>query len=333
MTGKPRMLWRSMRVAATLTCALGAVGFSAAVVSTAAAATTPSAINSQSSTTQPDSTAQPDSATQPDSAAQPSAAQADTSAFLGVWNYRTPVPATGLNIAVVSGHGFTEDFPQVGWVDFTRGRDGQVTGRTDQGCTWQFDLRSGKLQLAYPGQKCFNKVIGSEYQMNRWTVSVAGNTEQEYIQATSFLPSGDYSFTLARGGRTRANQGVTAGFAGRWTFNPANPRTGVNMETVISSSGKASEQPVSGSVSFTRKGGVILARTSNGCVWKLNVDGNTAELAATQTCHLADNSSQTYTFWSMAVGGNHEYAAISGSTDTRGTRSAFSLATAQLTRR
>jgi hypothetical protein len=304
MTRKPRMLLRSARLAATLTCALGSVGFSAVVFSTAATA-----------------------ATQPGSPSQPG-----TSAYLGAWNYRTPDPATGLNIAVVSGHGFTADFPQVGWVDFTGGRNGLVTGRTDQGCTWQFALKSGKLQLASPGQKCFNKVIGSEYQMNRWTVTVTGNTEQEYIQATSFLPSGDYSFTLARGGRTRADQAVTAGYTGDWRFNPANPKTGVNMETVISSTGKASEQPVSGSVSITRTRGVILARTSNGCVWKLKVDGNTAELAGAQTCRLAGGSSQTYSFWAMAAGSGHEYAVISGSTDTRGTRSSFSLATALLTR-
>jgi len=304
MTRKPRMLRRSARLAATLTCALGSVGFSAVVFSTAATA-----------------------ATQPGSPSQPG-----TSAYLGAWNYRTPDPATGLNIAVVSGHGFTADFPQVGWVDFTGGRNGLVTGRTDQGCTWQFALKSGKLQLAYPGQKCFNKVIGSEYQMNRWTVTVTGNTEQEYIQATSFLPSGDYSFTLARGGRTRADQAVTAGYTGDWRFNPANPKTGVNMETVISSTGKASEQPVSGSVSITRTGNVILARTSNGCVWKLKVDGNTAELAGAQTCRLAGGSSQTYSFWAMAAGGGHEYAVMSGSTDAHGTRSEFSLATAELTR-
>jgi hypothetical protein len=314
MTRKPRMLLRSARLAATLTCALaGSIGLSAVVFSTAATAAT--------------------AATQPGSSWQPaSTTRAGTSAYLGAWNYRTPDPATGLNIAVVSGHGFTADFPQVGWVDFTGGRNGLVTGRTDQGCTWQFALKSGKLQLAYPGQKCFNKVIGSEYQMNRWTVTVTGNTEQEYIQATSFLPSGDYSFTLARGGRTRADQAVTAGYTGDWRFNPANPKTGVNMETVISSTGKASEQPVSGSVSITRTRGVILARTSNGCVWKLKVDGNTAELAGAQTCRLAGGSSQTYSFWAMAAGSGHEYAVISGSTDTRGTRSSFSLATALLTR-
>jgi hypothetical protein len=282
-----------------LTCALaGSIGLSAVVFSSGAAATTPSG----------------------------------GSAYLGVWNYQTPDPATGLNIAVVSGHDFTADFPQVGWVDFTQGRDGRVTGRTDQGCTWQFALRSGTLQLAYPGQKCFNKVIGSEYQMNRWTVSVTGNTEQEYIQATSFLPSGTYSFTLARGGRTRVGQGAAAGYTGDWTFNPANPRTGVNMETVISSSGKASEQPVGGSVSIAASGRVILARTPNGCVWKLDVHGNTAELAAVQTCRLSGNSAQTYSFRAMAVGGGHEYAVMSGSTDTDGTRSQFSLATALLTR-
>jgi hypothetical protein len=83
----------------------------------------------------------------------PAHASKGSAAFLGVWNYQLPDPATGLNIAVVGGHGFTEDFPQIGWVDFTRGRNGQVTGRTDQGCTWQFALKSGDLQLAYPGQQ------------------------------------------------------------------------------------------------------------------------------------------------------------------------------------
>jgi hypothetical protein len=51
-----------------------------------------------------------------------STASPGSAAFLGVWNYQTPDPATGLNIAVVGGHGFTENFPQIGWVDFTRGR-------------------------------------------------------------------------------------------------------------------------------------------------------------------------------------------------------------------
>jgi hypothetical protein len=54
-------------------------------------------------------------------------------------------------------------------------------------------------------------------------------------------------------------------------------------------------------------------RTANGCEWKLEVAGNTAELAGAQTCHLPDNSSQTYSFWAMAVDGCHEYAVISGS--------------------
>jgi hypothetical protein len=164
--------------------------------------------------------------------------------FLGRWNYQTPEPETGLNIATVSGTGFSADFPQVGWVDFTRGRDGEVTGRTDQGCTWRFALQSGRLQLASPGQTCFNKVIGSEYRMNRWTVSVTGDQEREYIQATSFLPSGTFNFTLAKGARTKVDPGsrrdVAADYAGHWTFNPANAATGVNMETVISSGGQES---------------------------------------------------------------------------------------------
>jgi hypothetical protein len=288
MTSKSRML----RLAATLSC-------SVALTAGVANATNANATNANAS-----------------------------NAFLGVWNYQTPDPATGLNIATVGGHGFTEDFPQIGWVDFTRGRDGQVTGRTDQGCTWQFALKAAELQLAYPGQQCFNKVIGSRYQMNRWTVSVHGNTEREYIQATSFLPSGNYTFTLADGGRTRATQDATADFAGHWAFSPANPKTGVNMETVVSSTGKAAERPVGGEVSITRTGEIIHARTANGCVWKLDADGNTAELAGTQTCHLAGGSAQTYSFWSMAVGGGHVYAAMSGSTNA----GEFSLATGLLAR-
>lgn len=294
MTSKFRM----SRLAATLSCSIAlAAGVGVAAVPANASASNGSASNG-------------------------------SAAFLGVWNYQMPDPSTGLNIAVVGGHGFTEDFPQIGWVDFTRGRDGQVTGRTDQGCTWQFALKAGQLQLAYPGQQCFNKVIGSRYQMDRWTVSVTGNTEREYIQATSFLPSGSYTFTLARGGRTRATQDATADFAGHWTFSPANPRTGVNMETVVSSTGKAAERPVSGEVSITRTGKVIHARTGNGCVWKLDVNGNTAELAGKQTCRLAVDSVQTYSFWSMAVGGGHVYAAMSGS-DKAGE---FSLATGLLAR-
>jgi hypothetical protein len=138
--------------------------------------------------------------------------------------------------------------PQVGWVDFTQDADGEVTGRTDQGCSWQFALESGELQLATQGQTCFNKVIGSKYQMNRWTVSVTGNREQEYIQATSFLPSGNFNFTLAQGARTKVNQAsrrdVANRYDGDWSFNPANPATGVNIENVVSASGTYSEQAV-----------------------------------------------------------------------------------------
>ena len=94
--------------------------------------------------------------------------------------------------------------------------------------------------------------------MNRWTVSVTGNREREYIQATSYLPSGDFNFTLARGARTKVHQNrrqdVARKYAGGWTFVPASSTTGVNMETVVRSSGQASQQAVRGSVSITRTG-------------------------------------------------------------------------------
>jgi hypothetical protein len=255
--------------------------------------------------------------------------------FLGRWNYRTPQPATGLNIATVGGSGFSENFPQVGWIDFTRGRGGEVTGRTDQGCTWRFALESGRLQLASPGQTCFNKVIGSKYQMNRWTVSATGDREQEYIQATSFLPSGTYDFTLAHGARTKVTKNTgTSGYAGDWTFNPANSATGVNIETLVDSNGQESRQPVSGKLAITRTvHNRISVRTANGCHWNLNVAGNTAELAGPQTCHLRGGAAQTYSFWAMAVGGGHQYMVISGTDISAGKRTEFSLATGLLTRR
>ena len=272
-------------------------------------------------------------------AAGPAAAprSAGIAKFLGVWNYRTPEIKTGLDVAVVSGTGFSRDFPQVGWIDFTRGKDGQVTGTTDQGCTWQFALEAGKLQLASAGQQCFNEVIGSKYQMNRWTVSVTGRHEQEYIQATSFLPGGDYNFTLARGARTKvfpsSRRDVAQRYAGDWAFNLANPRTGVNYETVVSPSGQASQQPVTGSMNITRTGpDSIVVQTANGCEWKLTVTGNSAELAGDQTCQLAGNASQTYDFWAMGVGPHREYAVMSGSNVTGGSQSEFSLATGLLTR-
>jgi hypothetical protein len=273
--------------------------------------------------------------TRADAAASPATPHASTAKFLGVWNYRTPEPRTGLDIAMVSG--FSEEFPQVGWVDFTQDPDGEVTGTTDQGCSWQFALESGELQLASQGQACFNKVIGSKYEMNRWTVSVTGNQEREYIQATSFLPNGTFNFTLARGARTKVNQAsrqdAAKRYAGDWTFNTADPATGVNIENVVPAGGQASMQAVTGSVSISRTGpDGILARTANGCEWKLEVAGNTAELAGTQTCRLPDNSSQTYSFWAMASGGRHEYAVMAGSNIVDGSPSQFSLATGLLTR-
>jgi hypothetical protein len=165
---------------------------------------------------------------------RPAAAHGSTAKFLGVWNYQTPEPKSGLNIAAVSGTGFSEDYPQVGWIDFTQDPDGEVTGTTDQGCTWQFDLESGELQLASPRQTCFNKVIDSRYQMHRWTVSVTGNREREYIQATSFLLSGTFNFTLRQGARTKVRRNsrlsLAKNYAGDWTFIPAKSATGVNME-------------------------------------------------------------------------------------------------------
>jgi hypothetical protein len=123
--------------------------------------------------------------------------------------------------------------------------DARDRARAEQAIAGQFALESGELRLAFPGQRCFNKVIGSEYQMDRWTVTVTGNQEHEYIQATSFLPSGTFNFALARGARMRAGQrsrhDAAKNYAGHWIFSLANPATGVNIETVVSAAGQESQ--------------------------------------------------------------------------------------------
>jgi hypothetical protein len=268
--------------------------------------------------------------------------------YLGTWNYDQPDPATMRNIAVLScppgGNGCVSSplplplhIPQIGNIVFSAANGG-VVGRTDQGCTWTFAVRSGSLELSPAAQYCFNRNIGSAYTLTRWSVTVVGNHERETIIGISHQPTGDLVTRMHYGARTRVS-GVggfhaMARFLGAWTYDPPSPQTFVNMlVTVPSGGGVPSVSPVQGEVRVTSEHyGVIVARTADGCRWTLAVQGNTAELdPATQTCQLATGT-VTLFFWSAASDGEHENAVMAGTKDMNGQQSTFYLYIGALTK-
>jgi hypothetical protein len=249
---------------------------------------------------------------------------------LGTWNYDQPDSRTTTNIAVVSCPPGTANcatvppiaLPQIGYVIFSAGPDGSVTGRTDQGCTWRFTPVPRGLELS-PGkaQTCFNHVIGSSYTITRWSVRFSGHHETEYIAAVSHLSYGDFDFVLENGRRTRAQPSPAAvrRFTGAWEYTPADPKTGVNIKTTVyppplGPVGSA----LTGRVTFTPwDADLISARTDDGCTWTLAVAGNTAELRpARQTC-TQGGAATTRSFWSIASDGGQQVSIIAG-TDLHG---------------
>jgi hypothetical protein len=267
--------------------------------------------------------------------------------YLGTWNYDQPDPATMRNIAVLSCPPAGDrcpssplplplHIPQIGNIVFSAANGG-VVGRTDQGCTWTFAVTAQSLELS-EAQSCFNRTIGSAYTLTHWSVTVAGNHEHETIIGTSHQPTGDLMTRMHHGARTRVS-GVggihaMARFVGSWTYDPASPQTFVNMVvTVPSGAGVPSVSPVQGTVRVTREHyGVIVARTDDGCVWTLAVQGNTAELdPATQTCQLATGT-VTLLFWSAASDGEHQNAVMAGTKDMNGQQSSFYLYIGALTK-
>jgi hypothetical protein len=207
--------------------------------------------------------------------------------------------------------GFTAQFPQIGTVVFSRGANGEVLGHTDQGCTWRFRVEPGALELASTDQHCFNRIIDSDYNIDRWRVEIDGDREREVLHANSHLAGQTFSFGLADGRRTRA--GITGraatvrNFAGAWQFDPPDPARLVNVGTITG------EVPVptvfTGTVDYRAGvGNTIVARTGDGCDWTLAADGNTAELSpATQTC-----GGVTRTFWSIASDGHRQTVITQG---------------------
>jgi hypothetical protein len=237
--------------------------------------------------------------------------------YLGRWNYDQPDTATGNNVAVLAcpdgsaacSHNpdlpLPLSIPQVGWIEFSTGPDGTLYGHTDQGCTWNFSVAPGGLELSSQTQLCFNATIGQYYSIKQWSVQVEGNAEHEQIVSQSIQPNGDILYTrmnfttTARASRHRATGSAATRFVGSFAQDPFSFQTLVNV-TVTD---KGSAAPETGGVRIERAGGDrIVAHTPDGCRWTLRVEGNTAELAdpGTQSCRVgADTLSLRY--WALVT--------------------------------
>ncbi|WP_280273452.1 hypothetical protein [Nocardia wallacei] len=234
-----------------------------------------------------------------------------TDSYLGTWNYDQPAGDT--NVAVMNLFGTPVRIPQIGNITFERDAGGGVTGRTDQGCTWRFAVLPDRLELASRDQYCFNKIIGSGYNIDTWQVTMDGAGHmRESLHATSFNGGVEFSFGLTDGKRTKTGTESRAEtmrrFEGRWTYDQPDPLKAVNILT-------ASPITKTGTVTIAPgDDGTIVARTDNGCAWTLHADGNTAVLApSVQHC-----GGETMTFWTIAAENEHQSSVMAG-TDASGT--------------
>ncbi len=265
----------------------------------------------------------------------------DTAAakYYGLWNYDQPDVATLNNVAVLAcADGGTScshnpqmplplSIPQVGWIDFSQGPNGTLYGHTDQGCTWNFAVTPGGLELSSTTQLCFNTTIGQYYSIKQWSVQVAGNAEYEQIISQSIQPNGDILYTTMnfhskdRPSRhkvigDRADAAVNR-FVGSFTYDPFSFQTLDN----ITVTDKGAALPESGPVRIDRADGTrIVAHTPDGCSWTFGVHGNTAELLdpATQSCRIG---SRTFSlrYWALVTDdGTHLSAFRSGYTFENG---------------
>ncbi|MFD0899493.1 hypothetical protein [Actinomadura sediminis] len=291
-------------------------------------------------------------------AAVPAAAAPASGAdrYLGVWNYDQPDRGTMRNIAEIRclpaepdcesfipgvPAGTPVQVPQIGRIVFTKGAGpGKVVGRTDRGCTWSFEVRGRSLELAYPGQRCTNKVINSDYTLLSWSVRVSGRHETETIKGISHHEE-DYGFTLADGARTRDRPEpwpkAARRFAGRWTYDPADPSRMINIVTErrVRPDGTqvAGRSERRGHVDMVvRPDRTIAARTSDGCRWTLAASGNTAELSPPgQTCRRAGET-VTLDFWQVASDGRRQASIMNGTVRRAGGTSTFLLNAGALSR-
>ncbi len=232
--------------------------------------------------------------------------------YLGTWNYDQPDRVGRINVATMDLFGYRPDIPQIGTITFTRGSGDEVLGHTDQGCTWHFRPAGDALEMTSTTQYCFNHVIGSGYNIDRWRVTVHGDVERETLHANSYLGPGTFGFDLVDG--RRSNAAASTGtdtarrFSGTWTFDraPFPINTATNSYFVPLPFTPA---PMSGPVAFTPSaGGTVTAHTADGCDWTFQAHGNTAELSpATQSC-----GTTTLTFWSIAADMRHQTAILAG---------------------
>jgi hypothetical protein len=263
-------------------------------------------------------------------------AATDTNAakYYGMWNYDQPDAATLNNVDVLAcsdGGGQCDpqlplplQVPQVGWLVFSPGSNGTVNGHTDQGCTWNFSVQPTGLELSSTTQQCFNQAIGSSGNITKWSVQVNGNRETESIVAVSHQPNGvDLIGTMKSGFRTKVVDGQDNGkfvhrFLGNYSYNPVDFHT---LSNVVSTD-KGTVYPEQGTVRFSTKDkdrGKINAHTPDGCDWRLDVRGDTAELdPATQTCHTANGDSSLH-YWALVTDdGQHMNGFLAGSTTAPG---------------
>ncbi|MQY30085.1 hypothetical protein [Nocardia aurantia] len=265
--------------------------------------------------------------------AAPGAATADpdpAAPYLGVWNYDQPDRATMTDIATLDLGGFPATFPQIGTVVFSHGDNGEILGHTDQGCTWRFRIDGAAMELATTDQHCFNHIIDSEYNIDRWRVETDGDHERETMHANSYQGGATFSFELADGRRTRAAAGrrddTVRAFAGTWLFDPVDAPRLINLAQVTGATPVTVPTPVTGTLEFRPgPGDTLVARTPDGCDWTFDAHGNTAELdPPTQSC-----GGVTRTFWSAAADGHRQNTITAG---VAADGSHFSLTTGELTR-
>jgi hypothetical protein len=270
---------------------------------------------------------------------------AQESKYLGVWNYDQPREKTSENMAQLQCpapkgspegmHGFGMVIPQIGNLTITKAADGHLEGRTDQGCTWAFKAGANSAELDPASQTCFNKVIGSSYTITQWSIQVDGKQESEKLAAKSHHQMGDCDFGLQNGKRTKADSTDSSSlFVGEWQYDTSDPRIRMNVAQQICGGKSAQPAPVpmSGTINISKiSDGILAAATSDGCSWKLNVQGNTAILDSPQSCEK-DGKTSRMNSWTIASDGQHQLSTMKSEQTAGDENCTTVLGTGSLTR-
>jgi hypothetical protein len=272
---------------------------------------------------------------------------AQESKYLGVWNYDQPSGATSENMARIqcpapksqgAMQGFTMMLPQIGNLTLSKSAEGYLKGQTDQGCTWTFKIGAESAELEPASQTCFNKVIGSSYTIDHWSIRVDGRQASETLTAKSHLAFGECDFALQKGKRTKADDtDSSALFVGAWRYDATPPQTRLNIAQQMCGENAAKRAPVSvpqtGIISISKTSeNELTAATPDGCSWKLKVQGNTAILDSPQSCERKDDAAVTMNHWTIASDGQHQFTIMSSTQTVKGESCTSVLGTGSLTR-